>query len=138
MSWIDGTFPGAIGRHVETSPCNGEYNCIAWAAGEDHRWWTNTVGYYWPVRRSPLVSSLIAAFESIGYTHCTDETLEFGFEKVAIYAYKGAWKHASRQLASGKWTSKLGPDEDIEHDTAECLCGELYGEIHCYMRRPKE
>ncbi|MCI0637958.1 MAG: hypothetical protein L0Y72_23715 [Gemmataceae bacterium] len=36
--------------------------------------------------------------------------------------------HAARQLPTGRWSSKLGPSEDIEHDL-HALEGEIYGTI---------
>ena len=43
--------------------------------------------------------------------------------------------HASRQLSNGRWTSKLGPSERIEHDF-DALEGAAYGQIAQIMRRP--
>ncbi len=43
--------------------------------------------------------------------------------------------HAARQLASGRWTSKLGKAEDIEHDLHD-LEGDLYGIVVLLMKRP--
>jgi len=136
MTWIDQQFGDAIGRHEVTSDPDGEYNCIAYAADDKTEWWSHHPGYKWPAPRSPLVSSLIAVFSGLGYEDCKDNSAyESGYEKVAIYARNGIWTHASKQIPSGKWKSKLGPDEDIEHDTADCLCGASYGVVHCYMRR---
>ena len=49
------------------------------------------------------------------YFPTVDESLEPGFEKVALYALGGVPKHAARQLSSGRWSSKLGDLEDVEH-----------------------
>lgn len=137
--WIDKEFPGAVGKYQETSDPSEAYNCIAWAAGCDSTWWSHLPGYKWPARRTSLVSSLIEVFAALGYEACDDGGLEVGYDKVAIYANRnGIWKHAARQLSDGRWASKLGPDEDIEHDTAECLNGKWYGSIYCYMRRAKD
>jgi hypothetical protein len=43
--------------------------------------------------------------------------------------------HASRQLPSAKWTSKLGGSEDIEHDTPDDVAGGIYGEVVQIMKR---
>lgn len=48
------------------------------------------------------------------------------------------YKHAARQLSSGAWTSKLGKDVDIEHDTPDDVAGGLYGEVVQLMRRPSQ
>lgn len=65
-----------------------------------------------------------------------DASLEQGFEKVALYGSGAEYTHAARQLPSGKWTSKLGKAEDIEHDTPEDVAGGLYGELIEIMTRP--
>jgi len=73
----------------------------------------------------------------MGYEICTNAGLEVGFDKIALYGKDGEWQHASRQLANGKWTSKLGNEEDIEHATPKDLSGNLYGRVHCIMKRAK-
>lgn len=135
LTWIDDQFPNATDLHDVTSDPTNDYNCIAWAAEDDTEWWSHLPGYKWPFQRTPLVVSLVGVFRSLGYKICDSDELEDGYDKVALYAKKDIWKHAARQLPSGRWASKLGPDEDIEHETPTCLCGEIYGNIHCIMRR---
>jgi hypothetical protein len=43
---------------------------------------------------------------------------------------------ASRQLPSGRWTSKLDRAEDIEHDPPHDVAGGIYGDIVQIMKRP--
>ena len=31
-----------------TSPANGDYNCIAWSAGDTEHWWQPNV--FWPIQ----------------------------------------------------------------------------------------
>ena len=79
-------------------------------------------------------------FRTAGYESCDDGALEVGQEKVAIYARDDRPQHAARQLANGRWTSKLGDYEDIEHDTPEELEGDgryEYGRIVVFMRRTR-
>ena len=125
-------------NHRVTSPATRVYNCVAWAVGEDQRWWEP--GKFWPcplLGNNFTVDDVIAAFRTAGYDVCADGVLVAGYEKVAIYADGfDDPTHAARQLPDGRWTSKLGPDEDIEHDTAEDVSGGLYGDIVQYMRRP--
>jgi hypothetical protein len=78
---------------------------------------------------------LILAFQAIGFELCADGGLEPGFEKVALYGDGVFYTHAARQLPDGKWTSKLGGAEDIEHDAAEDVAGGVYGEVVQFMRR---
>jgi hypothetical protein len=91
----------------------------------------------WPAsaRREETLAALVEAFQSLGYTTCADDSLEPGFEKVALYALGGAPKHAARQLPNGRWTSKLGELEDVEH-TLDGLNGVWYGSVVEILRRP--
>jgi len=135
--WIDNEFPnvGAHGYTVTSSPSE-HYNCIAWAAGDNTTWWNDRPGYRWGnVARSPMVESLVAVFAAMGYVICESASLEDGFNKVAIYEKAGLWKHASRQLPNGRWSSKLGLLEDIEHTAPDDLSGDQYGTVHCIMRK---
>jgi hypothetical protein len=79
----------------------------------------------------------VEAYRSVGYEECDTPALEAGFEKIVLYADSDDTPtHAARQLTDGRWTSKLGDFEDIEHLNLECLNGELYGEPVTYLRRP--
>jgi hypothetical protein len=56
-----------------TSPVTGHYNCIAWAAGEDFRWWWPDPLFigYWPaapVPREVTLAAFEAAYATLGYT----------------------------------------------------------------------
>ena len=77
------------------------------------------------------------AFEHLGHAGCgMDASLQPGAEKVALFSATLYYTHAARQLPSGKWTSKLGKAEDIEHDTPQDVAGGTYGEVFQIMRRP--
>ena len=134
-------FPNLRGTAYRiTSPSSPAYNCIAWAAGETHRWWWPTPSYYWPrgITREATLSAFLAVFQSLGYTVCDDARLEAGFEKVAIYADAGGVpSHAARQLESGEWTSKLGPDVDIRHTDLKSLESAVYGVVSHILSRRK-
>lgn len=124
-----------------TSPATPEYNCIAWAAGDEGIWWwpDQNGDYYWPteIPRTETIEVFIKAYEGLGYSVCENATLEDGFEKVAIYAdSNGKPTHAARQLDSGNWTSKLGQSEDIMHTTLDGLVGGHYGYVAVILKRP--
>jgi len=121
-----------------TSPRDRRYNCIAWAAGTATEWWwpDGHGGAHWPAD-APRVQTIEAfrlAFATLGYVPCDDERVEAGYEKVALFALNNTPKHAARQLSSGRWTSKLGPMEDIEHELHD-LTGLVYGSVVLFMKR---
>ena len=123
---------------TETSPADTTYNCIAWAAGDSANWWWPQL-YYWPpgMSKETTVEAFIAAYGTVGYEPCEDETLEEGFEKVAIYVnVLGRPTHAALQLPDGNWTSKLGVGPDGTHPTLQTL-RVLYGGIGAVVRRPR-
>ena len=129
-----------------TSPQDWRYNCIAWAAGIDTNWWWPVAPpppdhhplHHWPpgVPKTKYSSSFIFAFSTLGYEPCDDDTLEDGFEKVAIYIYpQGDVSHMARQKSNGRWTSKIGEYVDIDHASPGELEGQAYGKVLQYMRR---
>ena len=139
---LEQVFPGLRGSGYQvTSPQADRYNCIAWAAGDVSNWWwpdepDQLDSSYWPpgVPRAERLDLCCAAFATLGYTVCDDEQSEAGYEKVALFAVAGNPTHAARQLANGRWTSKLGPMEDIEHGLRE-VEGDLYGTVAVLLKR---
>lgn len=82
------------------------------------------------------MSGFQALFALFGYLPCAEEDVEEGFEKVALFAdSSGNPKHAARQLTTGRWTSKLGRMEDIEHELRD-LEGAIYGSVVLILKRP--
>lgn len=126
-------------NHRQTSPESLRYNCIAWATGDTAHWWQP--GVYWP-GDSPVdpaefgINSLVKLFKALGYQDGgMNVDLEPGIEKVALFADSQFYTHAARQLPTGRWTSKLGKAEDIEHDAPGDVAGGVYGEIVHVMSR---
>jgi len=120
-----------------TSPATSDYNCIAWAAEDEHHWWQP--GVFWPLAGSSAdfgIEVLVEAFRSLGFEPCANAEFELGVEKIAIYGSSLFYTHAARQLPGGTWTSKLGRDVDIEHDMPTDVAGGLYGEVVRFMSRP--
>lgn len=125
--------------YMKVSCEDSSYNCIAWAFGVNDTWWEPTEGYYWPGKLyNCTVEALVKICEQFGYAKCENAEYEDGFEKVAIYGDKKNYTHMARQLGNGKWTSKLGGLEDIEHDLLDALVGTEYGEVKCIMRKKKD
>jgi hypothetical protein len=124
-------------NHRMTSPATPAYNCIGWAAHDTARWWQP--GDYWPIavpREECGIGALVAAFEAVGFESCDQDAIEPGYEKVALFGNNLFYSHAARQLPGGRWTSKLGKAEDIEHETPDVVAGGIYGEVVEIMRRP--
>jgi hypothetical protein len=135
-------FPNsALDPFYLTSPDTTYYNCIAWAYGDNTRWFWPDSGniYYWPdeIPRSVDLSSFICLFESIGYKVCDSVEFENRYEKVVIYADSNRIPtHAARQLDNGYWTSKLGPSFDISH-SLESMSDGFYGNVVAVMKRER-
>lgn len=138
---FESDFPRLTDRNYRiTSPETPDYNCVAWAAGDTEHWWQP--GSYWLPADWPAedfgMGALEQVFLTLGYENCgQDAGLEEHFEKVAIYGASGfLYTHAARQLATGKWTSKLGRGVDIEHDNPADIAGGIYGDLVEIMKRP--
>jgi hypothetical protein len=145
-SWKPNEFPDLVPeRHTVTSKRTTRYNCIAWSVGlSDKQWWPDPwgVGAWFPgVPRAITLDAFARGYASVGYQPCDDGRFEIGFEKIALYAKAGPSgpmpTHAAYQLVNGKWTSKLGSLEDIEHSAEADLNGTLYGQPIKYFRRPR-
>lgn len=130
----------AQSNHDRRSDPTDNYNCIAHAYGIDNRrmWPNQAPRYWWPpsIRNDGSIEAFIDLFLDIGYELCDSADPEEGFEKVALYATAQGPTHAARQLASGRWTSKLGNAADIDHDLAENVEGPGYGQAVRFLKRP--
>ena len=128
---IDQAFPSLSkeGYSVE-SPKTTDYNCISWAVGMSDKWWWPDQFHYWPtgVPVNDSIAAFVTLFHSLGFKICHSPDLEENAEKVAIFARNGRVTHVARQLSTGKWTSKLGNEEDIEH-ALDGLVGSIYGSV---------
>ncbi len=122
-----------------TSAETTKYNCIAWAAKDQSRWWwpdTRGVGY-WPPTAPRLVTidAFKVAYGLLDFVQCGDGVFEAGREKIAIYTLMGSPTHAARQIGPNEWTSKMGKGVDITH-TLSGLNGPKYGWPTVFMQRP--
>lgn len=146
-SWQQSHHPGLTDQTCQiTSPTGNLYNCIAWAAGDVTRWWwpipLRGINY-WPsgITREESLHAFVAAFGTRGFVPCNDGSLENNTEKVALFAKQVGARiiptHAARQLESGKWTSKMGPQEDIIHDHFADVDGIVYGAAVQFLSRPR-
>ncbi len=145
-------FPRLFGdRYAVTSGRTRRYNCIAWALGRTDAWVQAPPDGLWPenILDDGSVQAAVALFESAGFarTHIGDVHLESGVDKVAIYGDADGYTHAARQLPNGKWTSKIGELQDIEHESPDDLISvphwigtdrdKAYGELKQVMRKDR-
>jgi hypothetical protein len=103
-----------------------------WVPGGDPR------STRWPPNapRSLDLSALLTSFESLGFIRCKGTEIEPEVERIALFVdLDGDVIHAARQLPDGRWTSKLGEWEDIEHDDLAALEGGDYGRVAAVMKR---
>jgi hypothetical protein len=140
--WIEEAHPNLAPEGYEVrSIKTWRYNCIAFAADDVSDWWwpdpDEDTDAYWPISwREESIDCFIKAYQSIGYEVCGNEA-ENGFEKIAIFALNDVPTHAAKQLKDGRWKSKIGPDEDIYHNTLRALEDDNnYGKVVRYMKRP--
>ena len=130
-----------------TSKKDKKYNCVAWAAKRDQdNWWEplKEPGCYWPkeVPFNYSFENYVKVFKVLGYSYCDNPSLEYEFEKVALFSDASGFTHVSHQLEDGAWTSKLGPYEDIKHTVIGALesNGTLpaYGMVTRIMKRRRQ
>lgn len=143
LSWFSRLAPTALTIQSEDTRFGlsaAPYNCIAWAAGHNDAWWWPDPDSYWPesVPRERTIAAFVEAFSTKGYQRCRSARRRAGVEKVAIYVDCDRLPtHAARQLDDGRWASKLGQWEDIEHDFDGLTGhdGQEYGDIAVLMAR---
>jgi len=88
------------------------------------------------VQRIETIGALIEVLESLGFEKCTDGDFSPGIEKVAVFANGEMPEHVAIQPTNrnGRWVSKLGDLEDIEHELDSLNDGD-YGRIVCFLHR---
>lgn len=93
---------------------------------------------FWPpgIPREPTILAFEEAFRLRGYSPCASAALEKDIQKIALFALNSVPTHLAKQLPNGKWTSKLGAEEDIEH-SLDALRGPEYGSVVQIYCRPK-
>ncbi len=89
-SWSPHELPNLTNEnHEVTSLASRKYNCIAWAASDDTRWWwPDAFGIgHWPgdAQRKVTIQAFVDAYSGLGYVVCQNADLEHGIEKIAIY-----------------------------------------------------
>lgn len=129
--------------YQKTSEPDGNYNCVAHVFDDRSRPWSPSLDLYswafWPddIPSLPSQSAFRALFAKYGYEDCETGDPEDGYEKIAIFEKHGLVSHVARRQGRGWWSSKLGDEEDIAHESTEAVTGSGfgYGTVTCYMRR---
>lgn len=116
------------------------YNCFAWALSDDSVW-IEPPDFADPGSETEFAEKfnewIVNRFREGGFEPITPATSGGDGEWIVLYAVDGLYTHAARRLAGGKWTSKLGDWEDIEHDFPDSLEGPLYGAATTMLRRQR-
>lgn len=120
------------------------YNCFAWSINRTDFWFApdpqmNRVGkVFWPpeVPREYTLDAFIQAYATFGFVLCDNTEVELGFEKVVLYGNNSIPEHAARQLPNGRWSSKIGEYEVIEHDLYAFDGGKYFSKIIIILKRP--
>lgn len=128
-----------------TSPCDFDYNCIAWTLLKNKTIkWPFPKEYdildgteYWPdgLPRNEYPFTFLEMYRISGYELCDDLTLDPQYTKVALYVNDNVVTHAARQTPEGLWTSKLGQMNDIQHSTPYSLEGNIYGKVKYILKK---
>jgi hypothetical protein len=72
----------------------------------------------------------------VGGNSHRDPALFASLEKIALFAdAQGKPTHVARQLVNGRWRSKLGKREDLEHALHD-LTGTVYGSVAPLLKPP--
>lgn len=131
-----------------TSDSTPIYNCIGFAIGFMDVWVAlghpmKIPWFWWPetVPFSQDKDALIQTFEYFGFEKCDDDSIEMGWDKVALYGNDSQWLHAARIIGPDLYHSKLGCGHDIHHKGDKSLLertlkpADSYGKVYQYMKR---
>ena len=129
---IERHLPGLEASEYQiTSDATDEYNCVAWAVGEDDRWWSHEVDdeYFWPDRalRSEGVESYQAMFALYGFAECDNGDLERGVEKIALFADEGRFTHVARNSTQADGPASSAKTATLSTNLKPCGVGRILG-----------
>lgn len=101
------------------------YNCFSWALGRTDKWLDSTNHF-----NGYSIDAFIEVFAELGYIQ---DALGKGKDQIAIYGRDEYYVlHIARRIKiDGEyiWTSKIGAEELITHETPEELEGPGYGVV---------
>lgn len=143
--WVDEEDEDPVKRVAEilpgvtveiTSPYDKRYNCAAWAIGDKGHFWDQL--NWWPpiAEFGERIDDLAATYAHFKFSPCgLDDTLDPGYDKIAIFGEGGEWKHVCKQCEDGRWWSKLGRSEDVKHALRDVEAQPDYGVLSLILRR---
>src|ERR1700738_1915270 len=77
------------GNYKRASLATPRYNCLAFACGDERKWWEPRPGgrFYWPpsAQRDTSLTTVTRIFVADGYAETKDRNIEAGYLKAAIY-----------------------------------------------------
>lgn len=132
------------GNYKRASLATARYNCLAFACGDERKWWEPQPGgrFYWPpnAQRDTSLTTVTRIFTADGYAETNDRNIEAGYLKAAIYVDMQDFDTYSHVAMSDGvvWKSKLGKGQDIEHDSLDLLEGDQkdeYGIVATILRK---
>jgi len=136
---IEADFPLLVGKQYDLSAENFNFNCLAFALGDESNWWEppKGAGQYWPPGfpddlTIPTVEAII---------RCHGFTVEIGVDEIpeadaiAIYSVGDEWSHFAK-FANDGWRCKLGIGHDVIGFDLHDLETAMYGKVVKILRRP--
>jgi hypothetical protein len=135
---------------VIKSPKTIKYNCAAFAVGQEDYWfecadeslkqlYLGSCEFHWPenILQNASLNAYIELYEQHGFEKLSSLNADFvgGVTKIALYGKGDDFMHASKQMPDGRWASKLGPLQDVEHDNLRVLEGPTYGMVKAIMQK---
>lgn len=136
------------------SPITPKYNCVAYSLNREDIWYESIDNddirnglcvllqrsIIWPeaLSKGILINNYLELYKLNGFEKVNDLdiSVEVGYVKIAIYGNtEQVFTHVCRQMEDGKWVSKLGSFQDVEHDDLEVLEGSHYGKVMVVMKK---
>ena len=132
------------GNYKRASLATARYNCLAFACGDERKWWEPRPGgrFYWPpnAQKDTSLATVTRIFIADGYVETAYRNVEAGYLKAAIYVdLEDIDTYSHVAMSDGAvWKSKLGKGQDIEHDSLDLLEGNQeaeYGIVATILRK---
>lgn len=115
------------------------YKCVSYTIGINNKWsWPKSVDInnYWPINNTDeTIESFDQFYLHHGFTKLKDLSgIYTGSSKIVLYGVDGIPKHASIQIESLIYESKMGRGEIVRHDPFDIENG-LFGNIICLYKK---